>query len=39
MLAEHFENHTFTTSLNIMVLDQNGEAARVVIDKEGVSYQ
>jgi hypothetical protein len=39
MLAEHFENHTFTTPLNIMVLDQNGEAARVVIDKEGVSYQ
>jgi hypothetical protein len=38
LLAKHFENQTFMPPLNIMVLDQNGEAVRVVIDGKEVSY-
>jgi|EndMetStandDraft_4_1072995.scaffolds.fasta_scaffold216687_2 hypothetical protein len=38
-LAQHFENDTFTPPINIMVVDHNGEAARVVISGRSISYQ
>jgi uncharacterized protein (DUF302 family) len=38
-LAQHSEDHGFTTPVNIMVVDQDGEAARVVIKGGGITYQ
>jgi hypothetical protein len=32
-LVQHFEDHGFKTPINIMVLDQDGEAIRVVIKR------
>lgn len=37
-LAQHFEDD-FTTPVNIMVVDHDGEAARVVIKAGQISYQ
>jgi len=30
-LAQHVEDHSFMTPINIMVVDHDGEASRVVI--------
>ena len=38
-LAQHFEDHAFKTPVNIMVVDHNGEAARIVIPGVETSYQ
>jgi hypothetical protein len=38
-LAQHFEDQGFKTPVNIMVVDYDGEAARVVITGGEISYQ
>jgi len=38
-LAQHFEDDAFKTPVNIMVVDHDGEAARVVITGDEISYQ
>lgn len=38
-LAEHFVDQAFTTPVNVMVVDRSGEAARIVIQGGGTSYQ
>jgi hypothetical protein len=38
-LAQLVEDDVFTTPVNIMVVDRNGEAARVVIEGGKISYQ
>jgi hypothetical protein len=34
-IAEHVEGTEFSLPINIMVVDQNGDAVRIVIDPEG----
>ena len=37
-LTEPFENDTFTAPLNLMVVDRDGKAMRVVINRGEISY-
>jgi hypothetical protein len=37
-LAQHFENGAFKTPVNIMVVDHDGQAARIVIKSGKISY-
>ena len=38
-LAQRLEGDVFTTPVNIMVVDHNGEAARLVIEGGKISYR
>ena len=38
-LAHNFQNDAFKTPINLMVVDRDGEAARVVINGGMISYQ
>jgi hypothetical protein len=38
-LAQHFENGAFRAPINIMVVDHDGEAARVVLNAGEITYQ
>jgi len=35
VLAEHYESEVFAAPVNIMIVDARGEAARVLITKDG----
>jgi hypothetical protein len=37
-LTEPFENDTFAAPLNLMVVDRDGKAMRVVINRGEISY-
>ncbi len=37
-LAEHIEGEGFAVPINIMIVDSGGEAARVLIGREGIEY-
>ena len=38
ILAEHYEGGSFQLPINIMVIDQTGEAARIAIEAEGLKF-
>ncbi|UPK39733.1 hypothetical protein IVB18_22420 [Bradyrhizobium sp. 186] len=38
-LAQHVEDNAFKTPINVVVVDHDGEAARVVIRPGEISYQ
>ena len=37
-LAEHIEGEGFAVPINMMIVDSGGEAARVLIGREGIEY-